>query len=95
MIDAFLEEAQPYAQHFVPGLANIIFRALREPRFPKRRDAQVNFLADSLAGFGIVAPRSSRGLKEGGFSGVGREVARAEQQLADPMLSRISGFPAR
>ena len=43
-----------------PPLANLIFRVLREPKFPKRREAQINFLADSLAGLGYLAPRSSR-----------------------------------
>lgn len=60
IIDAFVEEAQPYAPTFMPGLANRVFRILREPKFPKRREAQINFLADSLAGLGYVAPRSSR-----------------------------------
>jgi hypothetical protein len=60
VINAFVEEAQPYAPNFMPGLANLVFRVLREPKFPKRPDAQINFLADSLAGLGYVAPRSSR-----------------------------------
>ena len=60
VVDAFLENACPYAQEFVPALGNLIFRVLHEPKFPKRREARVNFLADSLAGLGIVAPRSSR-----------------------------------
>lgn len=60
VVDAFFENACPYAQEFVPALANLIFRVLRESKFPKRRKAQVVFLADSLAGLGLVAPRSSR-----------------------------------
>jgi hypothetical protein len=60
VIDAFLEGASPYAQEFVPALASLISRVLREPKFPKRPEAQINFLADSLAGLGYVAPRSSR-----------------------------------
>jgi hypothetical protein len=60
VIDAFMAEAQPYTPNFMPSLANLTFRILREPKFPKRRDAQVSFLADSLAGLGEVAPRSSR-----------------------------------
>jgi len=59
-VDAFLELASPYAQEFVPGLANLIIRVLQDPGFPKRREAQINFMADSLAGLGYVAPRSSR-----------------------------------
>ena len=60
VIDAFVEEAQPYAPNFMPGLASLVSRILSEPRFPKRREAQISFLADSLAGLGYVAPRSSR-----------------------------------
>ena len=60
VIDSFLEGANPYAQQFVPGQANLILRVLGERKFPKRREAQVSFLADSLAALGDVAPRSSR-----------------------------------
>ena len=60
VVDSFLEGANPYAQDFVPTQASLIFRVLREPKFPKWREAQINFLADSLAGLGYVAPRSSR-----------------------------------
>ena len=59
-VDAFLELASPYAQEFVPALANLIIRVLSDRRFPKRREAQIKFIADSLAGLGYVAPRSSR-----------------------------------
>jgi hypothetical protein len=60
VVDSFLEGATPYAQEFVPSLANLILRVLRDPKFPKRREAQINFCADSLAALGYVAPRSSR-----------------------------------
>jgi len=60
VINVFVEGASPYAQEFVPNLGNLISRVLREPKFPKRRDAQIGFLADSLAGLGDVTPRSSR-----------------------------------
>lgn len=35
-------------------------QGLHDPRFPKRQQARINFLADSLAGLGRVTPRSSR-----------------------------------
>jgi hypothetical protein len=57
---AFQDGAQPYSQNFVPGLAALTLAVLREPRFPKRREPQINFLADSLAGVGVVTPRRSR-----------------------------------
>ena len=44
----------------VGSLANLISRVLRDPKLPKRREAQINFLADSLAALGYIAPRSSR-----------------------------------
>lgn len=56
---AFQAGASPYDREFAP-LAPLAFKILREKRFPKRRRAQVNFLADSLAGLGRVRPRRSR-----------------------------------
>jgi len=38
--------------------------ALASSLFPKRRQPQINFLADSLAGLGLVTPRSSRDICE-------------------------------
>lgn len=53
-----------YALEFIP-LANLILSVRHDPRFPKRkREAQINFLADSIAGFGMVTPRSSRDICE-------------------------------
>ncbi len=40
---------------------SLILRVVRERKFPKgKRDGQIRFLADSLAGEGIVSPRRSR-----------------------------------
>lgn len=64
IIDAFVENAQPYAREFVPAMANLIFRVLHEKKFPKRRETQINFLADSLAALGMVKPRTSRDICE-------------------------------
>jgi hypothetical protein len=43
-----------------PPLAALILRVVKDPQFPKRKRARVNFLANSLAGVGLVTPRSSR-----------------------------------
>jgi hypothetical protein len=43
-----------------PPHAELIFRVLNDPRFPKRKTARINFLADSSAGLGLVTPRRSR-----------------------------------
>jgi hypothetical protein len=40
--------------------AQLVLDIIRDAKFPKRRDAQVNFFADSLAALGDVTPRSSR-----------------------------------
>jgi len=61
---AFQEGANPYAQEFVPGESHLILKVLSAPKFPKRREAQVNFLADSLAGLGRITPRYSRDVCE-------------------------------
>ena len=64
VIKAFEEGARPHAQNFMPSLSNLILKVLREPKFPERRKAQINFLADSLAGVGWITPRYSRDLCE-------------------------------
>jgi len=65
--------AKAYAANFVP-LADLILQVLRDPRFPKQqRDAQIHFLADSIAAHGVVTPRSSRDICE-------RERAQAKQK---------------
>lgn len=58
---AFEQGASPYTQNFIPGMTSLILKVLREPKFPKeQRAAQVNFMADSLAGVGVVSPSRSR-----------------------------------
>ena len=57
---AFQEGAGPYATQFVPAFSALVLEVLREKTFPKRRKPQTNFLADSLAGLGIVTARRSR-----------------------------------
>lgn len=53
--------------------ADLILRVVRDPKFPKQqREAQINFLADSIAAYGVVTPRSSRDICE-------RERARIKQ----------------
>jgi hypothetical protein len=57
---AFQDGARPYAQNFVPDLSALTFQVLQEPTLPKRREPLQRFLADSLAGVGVVTPRRSR-----------------------------------
>jgi len=60
VVEAFQQGANPYAQEFVPSLSKLILEVSHDRKFPKRRQAQINFLADSLAGLGRIAPRRSR-----------------------------------
>ena len=46
-------------------IADLILQVARDPKFPKRqRQAQINFMADSIGGHGLVTPRSSRDICE-------------------------------
>lgn len=58
--EAFQSHAPPYGGEFVPRLAGDILRVVREKKFPKRKRAQIKFLANSLAGRPSVEPRTSR-----------------------------------
>jgi hypothetical protein len=48
----------------IEAIADLVLKVLQDPRFPKRRQAQINFLADSLAGRGLVSPRRSRDIRQ-------------------------------
>lgn len=57
-------DASPsYKVEFAP-VASLILRTLRDSKFPKRAEPQRNFLADSLAGRGLISPRRSRDICE-------------------------------
>jgi hypothetical protein len=57
-------KAGSYALEFIP-LADLILTVLGDRKFPKRkREAQINFLADSIAGSAMFTPRSSRDICE-------------------------------
>ena len=62
VIGAFEREGR-YTSEF-GSVASIIVKVLHEPRFPQKREARINFLADSLAGRGRVSPRRSRDICE-------------------------------
>jgi hypothetical protein len=60
VVKAF-QEGHPYEREFIQaGLAPVFVQVLRDKNFPKRRQTQINFLADSLASLGLVSPRRSR-----------------------------------
>jgi hypothetical protein len=54
-----LKKALEYEAQFTPSVP-LILRLLKDPKFPKRRQAQIRFLADSIAGGGTVTARRSR-----------------------------------
>jgi hypothetical protein len=46
-------------------MADLILQVVRDSKFPKRkREAQINFMADSIAAHGLLTPRSSRDVCE-------------------------------
>jgi len=59
VVAAFEKAGISYAEEF-RRLTPLVLRVLRDKRFPVRREAQIGFLADSLAGLGRVSPRRSR-----------------------------------
>jgi hypothetical protein len=54
-----LRDVLQYEAEFRPSVA-LILKLLKDPKFPKRKQARINFLADSLASLGMVSPRRSR-----------------------------------
>jgi hypothetical protein len=59
---AFELEAH-YKSEFA-ALAGLTLKVLREKKFPKTQETQINFLADSLAGREWISPRRSRDICE-------------------------------
>ena len=70
---AFEKHAQPYARDYVPALISDIVALIRDPKFPKRPEARVNFLANSLGGRPELSFRTSRDICE-------RELARQRRK---------------
>jgi hypothetical protein len=54
-----LQTAVPGNNELVPFTA-LFLSVLKDRHFPKRKQARINFLADSVAGRGLVTPRRSR-----------------------------------
>jgi hypothetical protein len=63
---AFDEEATPHVATagVSPALYPLVLKIVHGRNFPKARNAQVKFLAASLAGWGVISPRRSRDLCE-------------------------------
>ncbi len=78
---AFEAYAAPYTRQFVPSLVRLIFEVVHHPKFPKRREPQINHLADSLAALGWVRPKRSREI-------VAQELAKERAKLKHRVLRR-------
>jgi hypothetical protein len=59
VISRFREIYSGYSD-LIPARARTILQLKKDRSFPKRRAAQISFLADSLAGLEVVTPRRSR-----------------------------------
>jgi hypothetical protein len=70
-----IDAGPSYVQGQFGGSVALILSVLREKTFPKTMPAQLDYVADSIAGLGLVRPRSSRDI-------CGRE--RAKQRLKSP-----------
>lgn len=81
VVQAFEKYAPQYAREFVPSLVHLIFEVVHHPKFPKRREPQINYLADSLAALGWVRPKRSR-------ETVAQEVAKERTRLKHRVLRR-------
>jgi len=57
-------ESEPHYKSEFTSIAALILKVVREKEFPKTQEAQINFLADSLAGRGWISPRRSRDICE-------------------------------
>ena len=65
-IELAFEGEGPHEQQEFGTLAPVILRVLREKRFPKKSNAQIRFLAESLAGRDRMSPRRARDICEQG-----------------------------
>lgn len=58
--EAFRSAASTYYNKSEIWQSELVLRILNDPKFPKTRNPQVNFFADSLAALGEITPRYSR-----------------------------------
>ena len=83
VVKAF-EAALPGSNEF-PPLASLIFQVKNDPQFPKKQKARIKFLADSVAGVGLVTPRRSRDI-------CAEERAAKEQAKRAPYIIRYEYY---
>jgi hypothetical protein len=83
VVQVFEHYAAPYAHEFVPALAGLILKTMHHARFPKRREPQIKYLADSLAAYGRVTAKRSREI-------VAKELAKEKAKLKHRVVRRES-----
>ena len=78
-------EAAHRGSNEFPPQAQLILEVIRDPQFPKTQKARINFLADSVAGVGLVRPRRSRDI-------CAEERAAKEQEKRAPYIIRYEYY---
>jgi hypothetical protein len=78
------EAALPGSTEFLP-LAPLILEVIKDPQFPKRRKPRIKFLAESIAGVGLVTPRRSRDI-------CAEERAASEEAQRAPYILRYEYY---
>lgn len=81
VLQALETHAPQYVGQFAPSLVRLIFEVVHHPKFPKRHEPQINYLADSLAALGWVRPKRSREI-------VAQELAKERAKLKHRVLRR-------
>jgi hypothetical protein len=81
VVQAFERYAAPYAHEFVPALGGLILKTVHHAKFPKRREPQIKYLADSLAAYGRVTSKRSREI-------VAKELAKEKAKLKHRVVRR-------
>jgi hypothetical protein len=81
VVQVFERYAGAYSREFVPALGGLILETVHHARFPKRREPQIKYLADSLAAYGRVTAKRSREI-------VAKELAKEKAKLKHRIVRR-------
>lgn len=80
--ETFKRSAEPFASYFIPHQSEAILKVVADSKFPKRAAAQIRYLADSLAGVGLVTPRRSRDIVAEERNRVRYKIVRQDYYIA-------------
>ena len=76
-----LSKMPEYRRLDFQSLADLIAGTVSDPKFPKRRDPQIRFLADSLAALGRVSARRSRDICSANRAQVVHRIVRKDYYI--------------